>query len=305
MPGSRVTDASPLRNSSSVAYSPGLERHEDKNSRAENDLGFAAPAALREAKGMHWAISDSDASQPLLSGSAAPDALATSSNLGDKVKYAIQSIRMPTRMPLTRSRKAQVAPPAEQRDARPMTELIRQHDQTYAAILSTTRELGATKPRNSTRDAINEANRTRDLLKTRLETLKVVRSMQDATMSREGKSWKASLASDGLQGVARAELTKRIAEVEAFRAVTQSAIDATDDEIARTRIPRNWTLEAGEEARNAGWRLEQSKAHLVRTLEAIDAERASLALRWTWVVPNQSVPAQLQNALPVVHEIDG
>ncbi len=186
-----------------------------------------------------------------------------------------------------------------------MTEMIRQHDQTYAAILSVTREIASTKPRNPTREAINEANRTRDLLKAKLETLKVVRSVQDAAMAREGESWRASLATDGLQGAARAELEKRIADTETFRASTQAAIDAADAEIARARVPRNWTLEAGDEARIAGARLEQSKANLVHTLEAIDAERASLAARWTWIVPNQSMPLQLQNALPVEHEIDG
>ncbi|MES2634659.1 MAG: hypothetical protein V4669_16945 [Pseudomonadota bacterium] len=304
MPGSRVNDSSP-RTSVSRAYSPGLARNEGKDRQEATHLSLPPAAAPQHALGLHWAISDSDGSQPLLARSPAPDAQTTAQSLGEKFQYAVHSIRMPVRMPLSRSRKAQVVPLTEQRDAQPMTELIRQHDQTYTAILSVVRQIAATRPRNATRDAIDEANRTRDLLKTKLETLKVVRSVQDATMAREGESWRVSLVADGLQGAARDDLEKRIADIEVFRAATQAAIESADVEIAKAREPRNWTVEAGDEARIAGARLEQSKANLVRTLEAIDAQRASLAARWTWVVPGQSVPLQLHDALPAETEIDG
>ncbi|WP_048440998.1 hypothetical protein [Caenimonas sp. SL110] len=301
----RVNESSPRTSVVSDVYPTGPDGKLPEDNQAADALSFPKTAAPQQSLERHWTISDSNESQQLLSRSEAPPTQGTAGNLGATLRDAVRSIRMPYGPAKTSASRRKVVPVFEHRDAPPMTELIRQHDQTYASILAVTQQIGATKPRNSSREAIDEANRRRNTLKTQLETLKVVRSMQDATMAREGESWGASLSSSGLQGHARADLEKRIAAIEAFRASTQAAIDTADIEIAKARQPRNWTVEAGDEARIESARLEQSKVNLVRTLEAIDAERASLAARWTWVAPHQSVPLPLQSALPVEHEIDG
>lgn len=182
--------------------------------------------------------------------------------------------RIPT-SPLRRRRSAVIIEPEI---ARPMAELARKLDESHAAVRQVISRFAQIKPSDSSPEGREATRRDREELKAALETLKLVRAMQDATLLKEAKAWATSLGGTE-RSCARADLAMRLAVVDAERADIELRIATADAEIAAARQPRNLTFEAAEEARMEGARLELSKVNLVWTREALDAEGKNIRAR--------------------------